>query len=445
MHTNNEEPEVIEGQVDEVQVKAESNPYAPARGDQDSAIEMQVNAMTAAAVEKVRVPYLMARQPDQKRNVHAVRRSLLDDAGQFDFADEAVGEIKFGSEPTVYPTIRFAEAIFNYWGNAEVETEVVGERPADRDVKITVVDYERNVKFSDTVPISKRGERKFVKQGQKTYGKRINSYGDPVFTVDLAENEILGKTQSQKSKLMRGSILRMVPKWIWGPAYEKCLKTLDEKTNADPRAAITKIVDGAATIGVGVADIEDYLGFKLEKATTADINRLRATMNAVKDGAAVWAEVLAEAVESRKKKPAGEKPKQAPAPTPMKQAERKASAAPPAAPAKAAEPAKKAAPPPAAPKQEDEAEIEGTAPLPFGEPTKVPVLSEDEKKAKDVLWQKLFRIKRDRTDPRADLCGKLFSEWCVREGVEITKSGQLSMNALRDIEAILESPGEVEG
>jgi hypothetical protein len=241
------------------------------------------------------------------RNVLQARSKILDACRRPGFAESAIFRKPVGKKDGVQqyvegPSIRFAEEAIRSLGNMDIRQQVVFEDDEKRVVCVTVMDLENNVAWPTEVAVSKRIERSFVKEGARVYGTRKNSYGKNVYIVDASEDEITTKGQAMVSKALRTAALRVVPGDILEEALVQIRETLGKKDQADPKAALKKVVDAFHALGISPVELEKFLGHSLDSISPAEIQDLRGVYQSVKDGDSNWHEVLSAATEDRKPK-----------------------------------------------------------------------------------------------------------------------------------------------
>jgi hypothetical protein len=245
------------------------------------------------------------------RNVLQARSKILDACRRPGFAESGLFRKPVGKKDGVQqfvegPSIRFAEEAIRSLGNMDIRQQVVFEDEEKRVVCVTVMDLENNVAWPTEVAVSKRVERSYVKEGAKVYSTRKNSYGKNVYIVDASEDEIITKQQAMVSKALRTATLRVVPGDILEEALVQIKETLAKKDQADPKAALKKVVDAFHALGVSPVELEKFLDHSLESITPGEIQELRGVYTSIKEGDSNWHDVLASATEG-KKPAAGEK------------------------------------------------------------------------------------------------------------------------------------------
>jgi hypothetical protein len=211
------------------------------------------------------------------------------------------------------PSIRFAEEALRAAGNILAEAAVVFDDEERRIVRVTVTDLEANLSYPLDILVRKTIERRTIRQGQTAISRRLNSRGDLVYIIEATEDELLTKQQALTSKAIRTSGLRLIPSDIVEEAIAQVNATLKRSDAEDPAAAKKRVVDLFYAQGVGVRDIEEYLGHALEGSSPAEIGQLRLIWQAIKDGDTTW---LATIEQKRAEREATKKPESSTTSTP---------------------------------------------------------------------------------------------------------------------------------
>lgn len=133
-----------------------------------------------------------------------------------------------GGKVITGPSIHFARILASLWGNIRIGTRIVSlERPNGKDVTAIVVqgvslDLETNTARAVEV-------RKVT-----TSTKRTNVAGVPVETIVPYTEDMVNQTiAAAQSIAERESILRQIPKGLWGPIWEKA-REFSRKTDERP-------------------------------------------------------------------------------------------------------------------------------------------------------------------------------------------------------------------
>lgn len=252
--------------------------------------ETSALAMAEQAKAAVQARYLMAmRKP---RVWDEVRSALLHECERTSFAATARYAKPVGEGKVQGFSVRFAEAAIRAMTNLLQETYVVYDDQEKRTIRVMVTDLESNATWSKDAVIQKVVERKKLKEGQPSLGKRLNSYGQIVYLVSATEDDLLNKLNSAESKLLRNHALRLVPGDILDECKAMIERTMSAEITKDPDAERKKIADAFRTIGVKVTDIVEYLGHDLDRLQPAELAELRIMHQAIKDGEATWDEFV---------------------------------------------------------------------------------------------------------------------------------------------------------
>lgn len=195
-------------------------------------------------------------------------------------------------------SVRFYEAAARCMGNIMVVPTTTYEDERKRVVHVEVIDLETNYSPALDVTVEKTVERSSV--GDRTaLSVRMNSNNKPTYLVLATEDELLGKANAQVSKARRNLLAQVVPGDICDAAKVRILEIRRGDAAADPDGVRTKVVDGFNMLNVPPSELKRYLGHELTNASPAELTDLRDLYNAIKEGEAVWAVVLAERLEAR--------------------------------------------------------------------------------------------------------------------------------------------------
>jgi hypothetical protein len=122
--------------------------------------------------------------------------------------------------------------------------------------------------------------------------------------VRANEDDMQTKLASAVSKGIRTFALRLVPADI----LEECLDKILAGPKEDPAAMRKRIVDSFASMGVGPDDLKKYIGIKdLSLITAPQLQTLRETYTAIREGELSVDEILTPSAEGSAKKSAAER------------------------------------------------------------------------------------------------------------------------------------------
>lgn len=305
----------------------------PSNGDQKSGfgtselVHVRETAVTAAAKQAeaaVNARYIMALQ--RPRNEDMARQKILHACKRPSFAAVAQYEVKRGRKKgpqgwednwIIGPSIRFIEEALKAWGNVLAETSTIYDDEDKMISRTTVTDLEANVTYTRDFALTKTREKKklFARDDgtqEEAIGTRITSDNKVVYIVRATEADMLQKEASQGSKYIRTLGQRLLP----GDLVDEAMRLVNDVLIAgekaeDPDKARKAIADSFAELGVTPLNLGEFLGHGLDLITVEERVRLRKIFLQIKEGERTWAEVIAEARESReeeKEQDAKEKP-----------------------------------------------------------------------------------------------------------------------------------------
>ena len=282
-------------------------------GRKQEAVAMIETASTAAAASakaEIEAQYVMAYQ--RPRDIEQVRLNLLASCKRPGFAAAAIYRKPMGKKKDANGnwtenfieglSIRAAEEAVRAMGNIRVASSTVYEDDETRKKRVTVTDLEANISYNREITLSKNVERKAVQDRQtQAWGppadrivlsERKNTYGQTVYIVRATEDELTIKEAALTSKIIRTEGLRLVPSDIQEEAREQCYETMANKDAEDPKAAMRKIVDAFAGVGVPPGQLSEFLGHTLDAVQPAEMKTLRSMYAAIKEGEAKWADYM---------------------------------------------------------------------------------------------------------------------------------------------------------
>lgn len=255
--------------------------------------EMATAAMAAKAKATVEARYVIALQPQNRRQFDVVRQSILSACRRAEFAEAARYKKPVGGGTIEGFSIRFAEEAIKAMKNISVESSTIYEDDSVRTVQINVTDLENNITYGKEVTVSKTVERRQLKNGQVPISQRQNSTGQITYLVEATEDEIANKIASAESKIIRNCGLRLVPSDILEEAEALISDTL-VSGGSDPKAAVKKLADAFSMLNVSASELSRYLGHSLETTSPKEFADLRSIYNTIKDGSAAWSDFVEE-------------------------------------------------------------------------------------------------------------------------------------------------------
>jgi hypothetical protein len=263
-------------------------------------VETISSALAAQARAQVEGRYIMAmRHP---RDLDVVRERLLKECKRPSFADAALYEKPIGGgeesdqddggKSIEGPSIRFAETAMRCMTNMGSDSFTIYDDPEKRIVRVVATDFETNVTHTKDVTIIKAVERKYLRRGQVPLSSRTNSYGKTVYLLPATDDQTLNKEGALISKAVRTNVLRLIPGDLIDEAIATVKRTLQDQAAKDPDGERRKILDAFSGLGVPVTELKSYLGHDVATCSPAEIVKLRALFNAIRDGQTTWAEAV---------------------------------------------------------------------------------------------------------------------------------------------------------
>lgn len=268
--------------------------------------ETASTALAAAARAAIEARCVMART--NPRNWDLVRDRILRECRRPSFAEAAEYKVprgynQDGSRKFIYgPSIRFVEVALRSMGNIDADQQTIYDDDERRIVRVTVLDIETNTAYRRDISMTKTVERKSLREGQVSLGERRNSYGDRVYLVEASEDELMMREGALVSKAIRTLGERFVPSDLIDEALAICAETCQAKDKENPDDRRRRLLDSFSRQGVSPADLSEYLGHDTSSIQPAEMDDLRTMYRALKDGQAVWADILADALEARERR-----------------------------------------------------------------------------------------------------------------------------------------------
>jgi len=249
-------------------------------------------AMVAAAESakaQIQCAYMMALQCP--RSYFAAEQAVVKACSNPLFAEKVEYKLPRGGTTISGPTIRLAELIRREWRNIFTTERVMHDDDRQMIVQVTAMDLETNSIETAEVIVPKTVERKYVKDGQEILSERENSLGKPVYTVRATDSEVDMTRKAMISKALRNAIFRLVPAELVQIALATARQTIASADAKDPKEATRRLILCFEEQGVGIDKIEKHIGHTLEKATAADVKKLRGLYKQMLNGA-TWEDLV---------------------------------------------------------------------------------------------------------------------------------------------------------
>ena len=289
-------------------------------------IETASTAAASAAKAEIEAQYVIAYK--HPRNIEQARINLLGACKRPVFAASAIYRKPVGKKQNPDTgaweqsyieglSIRAAEEAVRAMGNIRIASSTVFEDAETRKKRVTVTDLESNISYNREITLGKTVEKKAVKDKQGKFGppaerdvigQRLNTYGQTVYICRATEDELTIKEAALTSKIIRTEGLRLVPSDIQEEAKDQCYETMSKQDAVDPKAAMRKIIDAFAGVGVNPDELVKFLKHGLDQINPSELATLRAMFSAIKEGEATWKQYM-DTESGETQKPEDQKPK----------------------------------------------------------------------------------------------------------------------------------------
>jgi hypothetical protein len=243
-----------------------------------------VTAIAAAEAAKAMVQGRILMALQRPRDLDQARLRILADCKRYRFAEQARYAKPMGGGKVRGWSIRFAEAAVRHLGNIDVQANTIAEDDDKMLLRFQALDLETNSSFGGEMVITKTVERSRLRPGEVAIRTRTNSKGKATYIVPANEDDLQTKIGNHISKGIRTYALRHVPADILEDALDQCDHTL-RQGDADPKAAVKRIVDSYAQLGIGPEDVKKLAGVKeLDLITPPKLEHLREVYVALREG-----------------------------------------------------------------------------------------------------------------------------------------------------------------
>lgn len=261
--------------------------------------EVSTVSLSQAAMAEIQTAFLMAFKIP--RNIEQARISVLDSCKRPKFAESAIYRKPVGKKEIdgrwemQYAeglSIRAAEEVIRVWGNIRTKVTTIYEDAEVKRFIVGVVDLQSNAGYADEITLYKTKERKKLKKGEIAISERGNSKGDVIYIVNCTPDDIKQKQNSEVSKSLRNSALRLIPVDIKEEIEEVAKETMAGKIRENITDSRKKILDAFHSLGIDPTELEKYLGHKISTVTEKQIIDLRNLYTALRDGETSWNSIM---------------------------------------------------------------------------------------------------------------------------------------------------------
>ena len=241
------------------EVSRMANPMGEVRKNDSVMAESKV----AQEIAEVQAQVVMAKQ--FPRNVIYCMEKILNECTRAKLAEQSTYAYPRGGMTVSGPSIRLAEAIARNWGNLDFGIREIEQVKGASVVEAYCWDLENNVK-----------ERKVFKVSHI----RSTRNGDTKLTD---QRDIYEMVANQGARRLRTCILGVIPADVIDHALDQCAITMNSTVDVT-KEGIKKLIGSFETFKVSQANIETFIGSRIDAIQPAQIVRLREIYTSLKDG-----------------------------------------------------------------------------------------------------------------------------------------------------------------
>lgn len=243
--------------------------------------EAQSRSMIVAAMETVRGAMTMARE--FPRNEKQAYQSIMGACMVPAFAEKALYSWAQGKGKNAKqiegPTVYMMKEISRRWGHIHSGAHLVADSAEQRTLRCFARDLQTGTFFEMDVT--------FAKVIYRTFGD--GREGGEWRNAD--ERELLQLTNAQGSRGVRNAIQSIIPDFVVSEAVNKVKEVKNAAIKRDPKGFLKALLVRFEALGIGSTEIEDFVGFELEKLNADQLRYLANVAGAVEDGTP-WADYL---------------------------------------------------------------------------------------------------------------------------------------------------------
>lgn len=218
------------------------------------------------AIQEVQAALIIAKR--FPRDEVQAENKILIACQRYELAEKAMYKYPRGNETITGPSIRMAEVLLRYWGNAEAGFRELEKLDGKSIVEAFVWDKETNVRWTRQFTVEHRLQLKSGKMKELT---------DPRDQYEMVAN--------YAQRRVRACILELIP----GDVVSKAIEAIKATKLRGPKGAgplidrVKKAVVGFHSIGVSQERLEKRLKHKVEETTAEELSDLLDIFNAISD------------------------------------------------------------------------------------------------------------------------------------------------------------------
>lgn len=237
--------------------------------------ELSTAHSSALAQHEIQSAILVAvRNP---RDEDVAFEKLMKSSGRQTFAASAIYEFRRGAGMVKGPSVKLAREAARVWGNIRYGFDIIRDDEQSVHLRGWAWDMETNTKVSQDANFRKAIQRKDKVSGRTEYK-----------TPD--ERDLRELVNKHGAIAERNCILKVIPPWLTEDAMIACRATSTSGINQDIDGHRKKIILAFSHFGVGVKDLESYLGNELRLISADQLADLQEIWKSISDGNSHWSE-----------------------------------------------------------------------------------------------------------------------------------------------------------
>lgn len=246
--------------------------------------ELAPTAAAAREMAEIQAAVIMARQNPRDENL--AYSKVMSAVGRPSFADEALYSFKRGNGEVEGPSVKLAREIARVWGNIRTGLDIIAMTKDKIRIRQWAWDLETNTKLA------------LEDEFDRVIWRKKNG---SLVAMEPQERDLRELIFRHGAILERNCLLKLFPEWLVADAQRKANETLVEDVKKNRSSSLTRILGAFKDLGVDQAELEKFLGHKLEECKDETVVELRKVYQSIRDGNSKWAEYVGEDGVSKRK------------------------------------------------------------------------------------------------------------------------------------------------
>jgi hypothetical protein len=190
-------------------------------------------------------------------------------------------------------SIRFMEAAIPLYKHLHTTATVHSNNVEDLTLTVHMLDAEGSSSESRQALIKKTIERKPNNiRDREVIATRKNTKNEEVCIVAATVDELRNLIGAERSKLKRDLAQTFMPYHILRECRRLIEATIEKEEKTDPRAAVNRLMDRFAGLGVMPSEVAEYIGKPLDALDEKDRAELRVIYSQLQEGEFKWADLV---------------------------------------------------------------------------------------------------------------------------------------------------------